>query len=82
VFHNVGVSIPRTVATIWAATTPVAVLNPGDLVFFETYQTGPSHVGIYLGNNKFISSASSGVTISDLTTTYWKTRYLGARTAL
>ncbi|WP_423800734.1 LysM peptidoglycan-binding domain-containing protein [Neobacillus sp. SAB-20_R2A] len=80
VFNKVGISLPRTAATQWDATTPVASPSIGDLVFFQTYKLGPSHVGIYLGNNKFISAASTGVTISDMTSTYWKTRYLGAKT--
>jgi cell wall-associated NlpC family hydrolase len=82
VFNDVGISLPRTTETQWAATTPVNSPSIGDLVFFETYKRGPSHVGIYLGNNKFISAASQGVVISDMTATYWKTRYLGARSAL
>jgi cell wall-associated NlpC family hydrolase len=82
VFNNVGVSIPRTAASQWDAATPVNSPSIGDLVFFETYKVGPSHVGIYLGNNKFISAAAQGVVISDMTATYWKTRYLGARSAL
>lgn len=83
VFNQVGITIPRTVATIWAATPSVSAPNPGDLVFFDINQTGsPSHVGIYLGNNQFIHAGSTGVTISDITTTYWKTRYFGAKTAL
>jgi peptidoglycan DL-endopeptidase LytE len=81
VFEKVGVTIPRTTAAQWSGLKAVNSPNPGDLVFFETYTTGPSHVGIYLGNNKFIQAGSSGVAISDMTTTYWKTRYLGARTA-
>ena len=80
VFNKVGISLPRTAATQWDATTPVASPRVGDLVFFETYKVGPSHVGIYLGNNKFISAASTGVVISDMTSSYWKTRYLGAKT--
>lgn len=82
VFNKVGVSIPRTVATIWGATKSVSSPRVGDIVFFETYQPGPSHAGIYLGNNKFIHAGSSrGVEISDMNNTYWKPRYLGAKTA-
>lgn len=83
VYNQVGISIPRTVATIWAATTTVSTPNPGDLVFFDINNTGsPSHIGIYLGNNQFINAeSSSGVTIADLTNPYWATRYFGAKTA-
>jgi peptidoglycan endopeptidase LytE len=82
VFNKVGVTVPRTVATLWAAEKPVMAPNPGDLVFYDINQTGnASHVGIYIGNNKFIHAGSSGITISDMTLTYWKTKYLGAKTA-
>jgi peptidoglycan DL-endopeptidase LytE len=80
VYNKVGISIPRTVASIWDATKPVSTPRIGDLVFFETYKTGPSHAGIYLGNNKFIHAGSSrGVEISDMNNTYWKPRYLGSK---
>jgi peptidoglycan endopeptidase LytE len=83
VFNKVGVSVPRTVATLWASEKPVNAPNPGDLVFFDINQTGTAtHVGIYTGDNKFIHAGSTGVTISDMTLTYWKTRYMGAKTAL
>jgi peptidoglycan DL-endopeptidase LytE len=81
VFNKVGVSIPRTAATQWSGLKAVSTPNPGDLVFFETYAPGPTHVGIYLGNNQFIQAGSKGVSIADMTNSYWKPRYLGARTA-
>ncbi|MEH7885046.1 LysM peptidoglycan-binding domain-containing protein [Bacillus sp. JJ1609] len=81
VYAKVGITVPRTVETIWNATKPVSSLRAGDLVFFETYKTGPSHAGIYIGNNKFIHAGTSrGVEISDMDNTYWKPRYLGAKT--
>lgn len=81
VFNKVGVTIPRTAATQWSGLKAVSSPNPGDLVFFETYAPGPTHVGIYVGNNQFIQAGSKGVSIADMTNSYWKPRYLGARTA-
>jgi cell wall-associated NlpC family hydrolase len=57
-------------------------LRPGDLVFFNTMKRAFSHVGIYLGNNRFIHAASSKtgkVMISDMTEAYWAKRYEGSR---
>ncbi|NHM32716.1 LysM peptidoglycan-binding domain-containing protein [Neobacillus terrae] len=81
VFAKVGITLPRTVATIWDATTPVSSPRPGDILFYQTYKTGPSHAGIYIGNNKMIQAGSNGVAVSDITYSYWTTRYLGTRTA-
>jgi peptidoglycan DL-endopeptidase LytE len=78
VYNTQGVTIPRTVETIWNAAKPISSLEKGDLVFFTTYAPGASHAGIYLGDNKFIQAGSStGVTISDMNNSYWKARYIG-----
>lgn len=75
--------IPRTASTqynvgYWVSKSQ---LKKGDLVFFTTYKAGPSHVGIFIGNNQFIhaSSGAGKVTISNLNTTYYTQRYLGAK---
>jgi peptidoglycan DL-endopeptidase LytE len=56
-------------------------LQKGDLVFFRTYASFPSHVGIYLGNNRMIhaSSRDRRVVVSTLNTPYYRSRYLGAK---
>ncbi|SES20186.1 peptidoglycan-binding protein [Salipaludibacillus aurantiacus] len=82
VFRNNGVNLPRTVAQQWDATRPVSKPQVGDIVYFTTYRAGPSHNGIYIGNNQFIHSGSStGVTITSMDNSYWSPRYLGARRA-
>jgi lipoprotein Spr len=54
-------------------------LQEGDLVFFNTRGRGVTHVGIYMGNNKFAhASTARGVVISDLNEEYYRRRYLGA----
>ena len=86
VFASVGIDLPRAADSQYGVGRAVSVerLQPGDLVFFETYEDGPSHVGIYIGNSRFISSTSSrGVRVDDLYDPYyWGERYLGARRIL
>lgn len=59
-------------------------LQPGDLVFFNTLRAPFSHVGIYIGENRFIHSPSRGksVEIVDISNSYWQTRFNGARRLL
>lgn len=78
-FSQNGQSLPRTVAQMWNHGSRVSSPSVGDLVFFET-RSGPSHAGIYIGNNQFIhSGASTGVAITSMSSSYWSSRYLGAR---
>ena len=85
VFNAHGIKLPRVSADQYYAGTKVSKSNlqPGDLVFFNTSGYGVSHVGIYLGDGKFIHSGTSkGVTIANFNSTYWKSVYLGARRVL
>ena len=62
-------------------TVPVEQLQPGDLVFFNTLKSAFSHVGIYLGNNRFIHAPSSGggIHVVNMKDEYWSKRFNGAR---
>ena len=83
VFQKHGIQLPRTSKQQWTVGTSISksALQIGDLVFFaDTYTTGVSHLGIYVGDNQFIhASSSKGVIISSLSNTYWASHYYGAR---
>lgn len=81
--HTLGISLPRSSDKISQIGRPISTgdLRPGDLVFFNTLRHKFSHVGIYLGGDRFIHAPSSGgrVRTEDMRETYWKNRYNGAR---
>jgi cell wall-associated NlpC family hydrolase len=80
IFAMLGIQLPRTAdAQYYAGRRIQGEMSAGDLVFFQTYLPGPSHVGIYLGGGRFIHSSSHGVMISRLADSYWASRYLGAK---
>lgn len=78
-----GTELPRTSSEISRVGEKVDKkdLQPGDLVFFNTLKRAFSHVGIYLGDNKFIHAPSSGgtVRVDSMDLDYWKARFNGAR---
>ncbi|GAA0724883.1 C40 family peptidase [Dokdonella soli] len=81
--HSVGQDLPSDSASQFAAGAKVdrADMKTGDLVFFHTRGKRVSHVGIYLGDGRFIHSPSTGkrVSIDRLDESYWSRRFIGAK---
>src|SRR5438046_581252 len=81
--RTVGFVLPRLAKDQAAATQPIEKnqLQPGDLVFFNTMKRTFSHVGIYVGDGKFIHSPKPGaqVRVEDMQQSYWARRFDGAR---
>ena len=83
VYAKYGVSLPHSSAAQAGvgSSIPRDQLSAGDLVFFHTYRRGVSHVGIYIGDSRFVHSATygRGVRVDSLNSGYYAQRYVGAR---
>lgn len=81
--QTVGLVLPRRADQQAAATQTIdkQELQPGDLVFFNTMRHAFSHVGIYVGDGKFIHSPRTGsqIRVEDMRDSYWQRRFDGAR---
>jgi peptidoglycan DL-endopeptidase LytE len=86
VYGFMGIELPRTAREQFNEGEPIVKedLSIGDLVFFRTYASFPSHVGIYLGNNLFIHASSRGkkVKVDNLDAPYYEKRFIGAKRLL
>lgn len=87
VFRNaLGLDLPRTAAQMATVGDKVdrQELKPGDLVFFNTMRRAFSHVGIYLGEGRFVHAPSSGgrVRVENMDIRYWANRFNGGRRLL
>ena len=85
--HSIGLVLPRRAheqaTQAGLATVARHELRPGDLVFFNTMRRAFSHVGIYIGDGRFIHAPASGgeVRVEDMRAAYWTRRFNGARRA-
>jgi len=81
--HSLDKSLPRSSDEIShvGVAQKLAMLRPGDLVFYNTLHKINSHVGIYLGDGQFVHSPGSGkaVSVANMNEAYWRKRYNGAR---
>jgi len=81
--EGAGMALPRNTFDLSRQGEPIerAALRPGDLVFYNTQRREYSHVGIYLGEDRFIHAPTSGgeVRVENLRADYWMRRYSGAR---
>ncbi len=81
--NTIGLLLPRTSAEMAQRGSKVdkKELQPGDLVFFNTLRRAFSHVGIYVGDGKFVHAPSSGgaVRVEEMSSPYWQQRFNGAR---
>jgi len=79
-YKKAGILVPRTTRQLYKASNPVKrkQLKRGDMVFFKINRRKISHVGLYLGNGRFVHAPSSGkkVNISNINDRYWRYRFV------
>ena len=82
-YGRAGISMPRATPAQRSATTLISVrsLRPGDLLFFDQEGKKASHVGIYVGDGRFIHAPSTGgrVRTDSLSANFWKKHFVEAR---
>jgi len=82
-YARVNMRLPRNTEGLWASSraVPRTEIRPGDLLFFHQEGKRNSHVGIYVGNNRFVHAPSSGkqVSTASLGDRYWSQHFAGAR---
>lgn len=82
-FAKLGLKVPRNTEALFHSgrVVPKGHLQLGDLVFFDILGSGPSHVGIYIGQDRMIHAPSTGsrVRIENIAIPYWLRRFVGAR---
>ena len=81
-YNKLGIQVPRTSYKQYKASKPVYIsrMQPGDLIFFRTDSIFVSHVGIYIGDDRFVHAAGkrNHVRVDDLNKDYWQKRLVGA----
>ena len=82
IYRKSGIDLPRAINKQFYSGRRVSLrrARPGDLVFFNTSGKRISHVGLYVGNNRFIHAPRTGkrVSYSNIKNSYWKKRYIGS----
>ena len=86
IFGRHGIDLPHSSDAQYSSYgrfVSIDSLEPGDLVFFTTYNEGVSHSGIYVGNGNFISATTSnGIAVANMKSGYWFDHYVGAKRVL
>jgi len=82
-YARAGMELPRNMEGLWASSRPVPTrqIRPGDLLFFNQEGKRNSHIGLYIGDDRFVHAPSTGkhVSIASLTNRYWRQHFSEAR---